>query len=99
MMTLARKVARDSSSVSQADIDTLREAGFSDESIFDIVATAAARCFFAKIPDALGAGPDAALADMDEDLCEILTVGRPIANRKKHGLSHAVSHDVEAIWY
>ena len=79
MLSLARKVARDSSSVTQADIDALRNAGYSDETIFDIVATAAARCFFARIPDALGAQPDAALAAMDEDLCALLTVGRPVA--------------------
>jgi uncharacterized peroxidase-related enzyme len=78
MTALARKVARDSSSVTQADIDTLRAAGYSDATIFDIVAVAAARCFFARIPDALGAQPDAALADMDNDLCAALTVGRPI---------------------
>ncbi|MDH4042140.1 MAG: carboxymuconolactone decarboxylase family protein [Gammaproteobacteria bacterium] len=80
MMSLARKVARDASSVTQADIDALRGAGYSDATIFDIVATAAARCFFARIPDALGAQPDSALADMDEGLRAMLTVGRPIAD-------------------
>jgi uncharacterized peroxidase-related enzyme len=81
MMSLARKVTRDSGSVTQADIDELRRAGYSDATIFDIVATAAARCFFARIPDALGALPDAALADMDEALRALLVVGRPIADR------------------
>ncbi len=79
MMAVARKVARDSSSVTQADIDSLRAAGYADAAIFDIVATAAARCFFAKVPDALGAAPDPALADMDRTLCALLTVGRPVA--------------------
>jgi alkylhydroperoxidase family enzyme len=80
MLAVARTVARDSSSVAQSHIDTLREAGYSDAAIFDIVATAAARCFFAKVPDALGARPDAALAaDMDDRLRALLTVGRPLA--------------------
>ncbi len=38
---------------------------------------------FCYRPGVMQAWADAALADMDEDLCEILTVGRPIANRKK----------------
>ena len=81
MMSLARKVTRDSGSVTQADIDALRREGYPDATIFDIVATAAARCFFARIPDALGALPDAALADTDEKLLALLVVGRPIAER------------------
>ena len=78
MMALAAKVARNSSSVTREDIDKLRAAGYPDAAIFDIVATAAARCFFAKIPDALGVKPDAALAEMDETLRDLLIVGRDI---------------------
>lgn len=80
MMTFAAKVAQDSSSVTQADIDTLRDHGFSDAQIFDIVAAAAARCFFGKVPDALGVQPDAALAELDSTLAMLATVGRPIAD-------------------
>jgi uncharacterized peroxidase-related enzyme len=79
MMAMAARVAADSGSVSQADIDALRLAGFSDARIFDIVAVAAARCFFAKIPDALGVQPDAALGNMNSALRELLSVGRPVA--------------------
>jgi cysteine synthase len=57
-MTLATKVARDAATVTQGDIDSLRNAGFTDAGIFDVVAAAAWRCFFAKMPDALGARPD-----------------------------------------
>lgn len=78
MMSLAARVARDSSSVTREDIDTLRDAGLDDAQIFDIVATAAARCFFARVPDALGVQADPALADLDASLLELLTVGRPI---------------------
>jgi uncharacterized peroxidase-related enzyme len=80
MMRFARKVADQASTTTQVDIDELRECGFSDEAIFDITAAAAARCFFAKIADALGALPDAALAGMGENLRQALTVGRPIEN-------------------
>jgi uncharacterized peroxidase-related enzyme len=97
MMALAAKVAGDSSAVSQADIDAVRSAGFSDAQIFDIVAAAAARCFFARVPDALGARPDAALAGLDPGLRTLLTVGRPIEeNRKNHAPSHAELHTGEA---
>jgi len=79
MMDLARKVVADSSSVTQRDVDRLRRAGLGDDEIFDVVATAAARCFFAKLCDALGAAPDSSFLEMEETLRERLTVGRPIA--------------------
>jgi uncharacterized peroxidase-related enzyme len=78
MMRLARKVALDAGSVTAGDIDELREMGCSDARIFDVVAVASARCFFAKIPDALGVQPDAALGDLDQELLSLLVVGRPV---------------------
>jgi uncharacterized peroxidase-related enzyme len=79
-MDLARKVIADSSSVTAADVDRLRRAGLGENEIFDVVATAAARAFFAKLPDALGARPDASFLEMEEGLRERLTVGRPIGS-------------------
>ncbi|MEJ2531396.1 MAG: carboxymuconolactone decarboxylase family protein [Halioglobus sp.] len=79
MMHFARKVALDSSSITARDIHALRDAGFSEARIFDIAAAAAARCFFAKLPDALGARPDAALGDLPPRLRDLLAVGRPAA--------------------
>jgi uncharacterized peroxidase-related enzyme len=79
MMHFARKVALDSSSITATDIHALRDAGFSEARIFDIAAAAAARCFFAKLPDALGARPDAALGDLPPRLRDLLAVGRPAA--------------------
>jgi uncharacterized peroxidase-related enzyme len=78
MMEFARKVARDASAVTAGDVSTLKQHGFRDEEIFDIVATAAARAFFTKLVDALGAEADAAFLQMDEGLRESLTIGRPI---------------------
>src|SRR5689334_484454 len=81
VMDLAEKVADDATSVNQADIDRLRELGLSDPEILDIVLTAAARCFFSKVLDGVGALPDSAYQDkLEPDLREALTVGRPIAN-------------------
>jgi uncharacterized peroxidase-related enzyme len=80
VMDLARKVTADSSSVTQEDIDRLRRCGLGDDEIFDVVATAAARTFFAKLPDALGAQPDSTFLEMEETLRESLTVGRSISS-------------------
>jgi hypothetical protein len=43
------------------------------------VTAAAARCFFSKALDALGVQADAAYWELDAELREALTVGRPIA--------------------
>jgi alkylhydroperoxidase family enzyme len=75
-MTLAAKVAWDATAVSQHDIDSMRRAGFTDAGIFDVVAAAAWRCFFAKVPDALGALPDSALTRLELPLLHCLIVGR-----------------------
>jgi uncharacterized peroxidase-related enzyme len=79
VMDLADKVARDATMVTQADVDALRAHGLSDAEIFDVIAAAAARCFFSKVLDAVGAQPDARYAELDAPLRETLTVGRPIA--------------------
>jgi uncharacterized peroxidase-related enzyme len=80
VMDLAEKIAADAGSVTQEDIDGLRALGLSDGEIFDVVATAAARCFFTKIVDGLGGLADSRYAELDPELREVLTVGRPIAS-------------------
>jgi uncharacterized peroxidase-related enzyme len=80
MMAFAEKVARDATAITAGDIQGLRDHGFSDAEIFDIAAAAAARCFFSKLLDALGAEPDAVYTQQLEDaLRRQLTVGRPIS--------------------
>jgi len=79
VMDLAEKVADDATSIDQADIDRLRSLEFSDADILGVVLAAAARCFFSKALDALGAEPDAKYASMDPALRDALTVGRAIA--------------------
>jgi uncharacterized peroxidase-related enzyme len=78
VMELAEKVVEDATSVTQADVDRLRRLGLADAEIVDVVLAAAARCFFSKTLDALGAQPDAAYAELDPAFREALTVGRPI---------------------
>ena len=79
VMDLADAVARDATSVTRADIDRLRDLGLTDAEILDVVLAAAARCFFSSALDALGAEPDANYLELQPDLREALTVGRPIA--------------------
>jgi uncharacterized peroxidase-related enzyme len=79
IMDLAEKVADDAASVTQADVDRLRALGLSDKDVLDVVLAAAARCFFTKVVDGVGAQPDAKYAAMDPALRDALVVGRPIA--------------------
>jgi uncharacterized peroxidase-related enzyme len=80
VMDLADKVAADASSVTEADIERLRSFGLTDAEVLDVVAGAAARCFFSKMLDGLGVNADASYAELDPDLTGALTVGRPIAD-------------------
>src|SRR4051812_33478130 len=78
IMDLADKVAADAASVTQDDVDRLRALGLTDPEIFDVVAAAAMRSFFAKTLDGLGALPDARFGELEPELRATLTVGRPI---------------------
>lgn len=79
VMDLAEKVVDDAASVTEADVDRLRSLGLSDAEVLDVVLAAAARCFFAKTLDGVGAEPDAKYRSLDPGLRDALTVGRPIA--------------------
>jgi uncharacterized peroxidase-related enzyme len=81
MMAFAEQVARDASAVTEADVQALRAHGFADAEIFDVAAAAAARCFFSKLLDALGAEPDAAYEGLESELRRRLTPGRPISRQ------------------
>ena len=79
VMDFAEKIVADATSVTQEDIDRLRELDLTDGEIFEVAATAAARCFYSKLLDALGVQADAVYLDtFDPGLREVLTVGRPI---------------------
>jgi uncharacterized peroxidase-related enzyme len=79
VMRFAEKVVDDASQITQADVDRLRDLGLSDEDVINVALAAAARCFFSKVLDAVGAQPDAAYLRLDEKLRDVLTVGRPIS--------------------
>lgn len=77
MMAFSEKMSREAHSISREDVAELRSHGFSDEEILDIALTAAARNFYSKLLDALGAEPDADYLNLEADLREALAVGRP----------------------
>jgi hypothetical protein len=76
----------DDGSVFEADIDRLRQAGLCDPEIFDVIAVASGRSFFAKLVDSLGVEPDCSYLEMDESLRRPLTVGRPISREEAETL-------------
>jgi alkylhydroperoxidase family enzyme len=67
-MALAEKVILDQHNVTQQDINGLLAYGLTDEEILDIVLTAAARSFYTKVLDALGAEPDEAYLELEPEL-------------------------------
>jgi uncharacterized peroxidase-related enzyme len=81
IMDLAEQVVDDAASITDADLQRLRDLGLSDTDILDVALAAAARCFFSKTLDAVGVRPDASYAELEPELREVLVVGRPIADR------------------
>jgi uncharacterized peroxidase-related enzyme len=78
MAAWARKVARDPNATTPADVQELRDAGFDDGQIFAITAFVALRLAFSTINDALGAAPDAQLAEsLPAEVVAAVTYGRP----------------------
>jgi uncharacterized peroxidase-related enzyme len=79
--SFATKVALDASAVEQSDINALRGIGLSDAEVADVVFAVAARAFFAKVLDGLGAHLDrATAATFDPDLLQAMVVGRPVGD-------------------
>ncbi|MFI5914276.1 carboxymuconolactone decarboxylase family protein [Dactylosporangium sp. NPDC051541] len=73
----ARRVARDPAATTEADVETLRTAGYSDADIFAMTVFIALRIAFATVNDALGVQPDAQLADrVPAELRAAVTFGR-----------------------
>jgi alkylhydroperoxidase family enzyme len=72
IMAYAQKVALQAEAVEQADIDRLRVLGLEDAEIGDIALASAARCFFSKYLDGIGAEPDALYRESEAELYEAL---------------------------
>jgi uncharacterized peroxidase-related enzyme len=77
MVSFARKVARDASSVEAADVEELKRLGFTDGEVFDIASGAAARAFWTKLIEALGVEPEPPFRAMSGAMRSTLAVGRP----------------------
>jgi len=77
----ARKVVRDPNRTSGADVQELRDAGYTDHQIFGITVFVALRIALSTVNDALGARPDAQLRTTAPDaVLQAVTYGRPIAD-------------------
>ncbi len=75
----ARKVAGNPNHTSAADVQALRDAGYSDTQIFAFTVFVALRVAFSIVNDALGARPDAAFrSTAPEAVLDAITFGRPI---------------------
>jgi alkylhydroperoxidase family enzyme len=79
VMDLAERVVVDATSITQEDLQRLRDLGLGDVEIMDVVLSAAARCFLAKTVDALCVQADAEFQDLAPELKAAYVVGRPIA--------------------
>jgi uncharacterized peroxidase-related enzyme len=76
----AAKVASDAASIEQADVDQLRAVGLTDADIADVVFAAAARSFFTRVLDGLGAQLDVQTAQtFSPGIRQAMIVGRSIA--------------------
>ena len=80
VVRFARKVAEEAENITREDVDELRDLGFSDADVFNVILASAARCFFSKVVDATGTLPDAVLQEIPDQLRSALTVGREIAS-------------------
>jgi uncharacterized peroxidase-related enzyme len=79
MAQWARKVARDPNHTGAADVQALRDAGFSDAQVFAMTAYVALRLAFSTINDALGARPDSAFrTSAPGAVLDAVDYGRPI---------------------
>jgi alkylhydroperoxidase family enzyme len=79
MARWARAVARDPNATTAADVDALREAGFTDAEVFAMTAFVALRLAFAMVNDALGSRPDAQLrTTAPAAVLDTVTFGRPV---------------------
>jgi uncharacterized peroxidase-related enzyme len=75
MMSFAQKITAQANQINEKDYDDLRGYGLSDEEILDIVLASAARNFFSKTLDSLGATPDEVYLELEPELREALTLG------------------------
>ena len=85
MARWARAVVEDPNAVTQADIDDLRAAGFSDADVFAMTVFVALRLAFSTVNDALGSRPDPELRSFSPpEVIAAVGFGRPIGDDAPH---------------
>lgn len=67
MLCYAETIAKDASQITQEHIERLRSVGFTDVQMCDIALCASFRCFVGRFFDAIGAGPEPAFLDADDE--------------------------------
>jgi uncharacterized peroxidase-related enzyme len=77
IMSFAQKVILQAHLVNEADLDELRKYGLSEDEILDVIQASAARSFFSKALDAIGAIPDEVYLELEPELVQLLSLGRP----------------------
>lgn len=83
MARWARVVVDDPNSITQADVDDVRSAGFSDADVFAMTVFVALRIAFSTVNDALGARPDPELRGFSPpEVIAAVDFGRPIADER-----------------
>lgn len=76
MLEFSERVAGDAWEMTEGDIQKLREVGFSDVEILEIVAAACYRVYISKFADALGVTLDDRYLEESPELVKALSVGR-----------------------
>jgi SAM-dependent methyltransferase/alkylhydroperoxidase family enzyme len=78
LATWARRVVSDPNAIANADVEELRNAGFTDTQIFAITVYVAGRLAFSTVNDALGAQPDYQLkTGAPQEIRDAVQYGRP----------------------
>jgi uncharacterized peroxidase-related enzyme len=78
IMDFAEKSATDPSSITREDVDRLKSLGLNDREVFDVAYAVAARAFLTTLIESLGATAERPwVDDLESELAEVLTVGRP----------------------
>ncbi|QIG44824.1 hypothetical protein G5V58_20405 [Nocardioides anomalus] len=81
LATWARRVAGSADRTTAADVQELRDAGFSDEEVARATVFVALRAAFSTVNAALGAQPDAELGTLaPPEVAALVTWGRPVAD-------------------
>lgn len=81
MARWARLVATDPNATTAADVQALRDAGWTDRQVFAMTTWVALRMAFSTVNDALGAAPDAELRDtVPPAVLDAVTWGRPVGS-------------------